>query len=219
MGCSKRICEIYVQALDRSLKVKKWSAKSEKPVTQFVTTRFGNVLGSNGSVIPLFKEQIKRGGPVTVTDSRIVRYFMLIPEACKLVLEAGTKGNGGEIFVFDMGEPVRIADLAERMIRLSGAKNVKIQYTGLREGEKLYEEVLNDKESTKPTFHQKIRIAKVREQDYDHISKEINELIAIAHQYDDMATVKKMKEIVPEYKSANSVYSVLDQEAKEVKIS
>ncbi len=219
MGCSKRICEIYVQALDRSLKVKKWSAKSEKPVTQFVTTRFGNVLGSNGSVIPLFKEQIKRGGPVTVTDSRIVRYFMLIPEACKLVLEAGTKGNGGEIFVFDMGEPVRIADLAERMIRLSGAKNVKIQYTGLREGEKLYEEVLNDKESTKPTFHQKIRIAKVREQDYDQISKEINELITIARQYNDMATVKKMKEIVPEYKSANSVYSVLDEEAKEVKIS
>jgi len=199
MGCSKRICEIYVQSLNRI---------SE---TQYVTTRFGNVLGSNGSVIPLFKEQIKRGGPVTVTDQRIVRYFMLIPEACKLVLEAGTKGNGGEIFVFDMGKPVRIADLAARMIQLSGAKNVEIKYTGLREGEKLYEEVLNEKENTKPTFHKKIRIATVREYDFEEVSKDIQELIDISERYDDMATVKKMKEIVPEYKSNNSKYEQLDQ--------
>jgi len=199
MGCSKRICEIYVQALGKTCK------------TQFVTTRFGNVLGSNGSVIPLFKEQIRNGGPVTVTDERIVRYFMLIPEACKLVLEAGTKGNGGEIFVFDMGKPVRIADLAKRMIRLSGAKNVEIQYTGLRPGEKLYEEVLNDLEGTKPTFHEKIRIAEVRDYDYQEVSKDIDELINISKAYDNMATVKKMKDIVPEYKSNNSVYEILDQ--------
>lgn len=201
MGCSKRICEIYVQALSKNSK------------TQFVTTRFGNVLGSNGSVIPLFNKQIKHGGPVTVTDQRIVRYFMLIPEACKLVLEAGTKGHGGEIFVFDMGKPVKIADLAERMIRLSGAKNVKIEYTGLREGEKLYEEVLNAKENTKPTFHKKIRIAEVREYDYEEVSRQINELIELSNQYDDMATVKKMKEIVPEYKSNNSKYEKLDNNA------
>jgi FlaA1/EpsC-like NDP-sugar epimerase len=199
MGCSKRICEIYVQALGNTCQ------------TQFVTTRFGNVLGSNGSVIPLFKEQIRNGGPVTVTDERIVRYFMLIPEACKLVLEAGTKGNGGEIFVFDMGKPVRIADLAQRMIRLSGAKNVEIKYTGLRPGEKLYEEVLNDLEGTKPTFHEKIRIAEVRKYDYAEVSKDIDELIEISKHYDNMATVKKMKEIVPEYKSNNSVYEELDQ--------
>lgn len=198
MGCSKRICEIYVQSLNK------------KSATQFVTTRFGNVLGSNGSVIPLFKEQIRRGGPVTVTDKNIVRYFMLISEACKLVLEAGTKGNGGEIFVFDMGKPVRIADLAERMIQLSGAKNVKIEYTGLREGEKLYEEVLNNKENTKPTFHKKIRIAEVREYDFAQVSKDVDELIAISENLDDMAIVKKMKQIVPEYKSNNSVYEVLD---------
>ena len=199
MGCSKRICEIYVQSLSKISK------------TQFVTTRFGNVLGSNGSVIPLFQEQIKHGGPVTVTDRNIVRYFMLIPEACKLVLEAGTKGHGGEIFVFDMGKPVKIADLAERMIRLSGAKNVKIEYTGLREGEKLYEEVLNAKENTKPTFHKKIRIAEVREYDYDEVSRQIDELIELSRHYDDMATVKKMKELVPEYKSNNSKYEQLDQ--------
>jgi FlaA1/EpsC-like NDP-sugar epimerase len=199
MGCSKRICEIYVQSLNKNSK------------TQFVTTRFGNVLGSNGSVIPLFKEQIKHGGPVTVTDKRIVRYFMLIPEACKLVLEAGTKGNGGEIFVFDMGKPVKIAELAERMIRLSGAKNVKIEYTGLREGEKLYEEMLNDRENTKPTFHKKIRIAEVREYDFAQVSKDVDELIELSAHYDDMATVKKMKEIVPEYKSKNSEYEVLDK--------
>ncbi|EFI08990.1 capsular polysaccharide biosynthesis protein Cap5D, partial [Bacteroides sp. 3_1_19] len=150
MGCSKRICEIYVQSLDQAIKDGKVRGR-----TQFVTTRFGNVLGSNGSVIPLFKEQIKRGGPVTVTHKDIIRFFMLIPEACKLVLEAGTMGNGGEIFVFDMGKPVRIVDLAERMIRLSGVKGIEIRFTGLRDGEKLYEEVLNEEETSKPTFHPK----------------------------------------------------------------
>ena len=203
MGCSKRICEIYCQSLNQS--------EVNTTHTQFVTTRFGNVLGSNGSVIPLFHEQIKNGGPVTVTDERIVRFFMLIPEACKLVLEAGTKGHGGEIFVFDMGQPVKIADLAKRMIALSGAKNVKIEFTGLRAGEKLYEEVLNELEGTKPSFHEKIRIAEVREYDYQQVSKEIDELIAISKQYDDMATVAKMKAIVPEYKSNNSVYEKLDK--------
>ena len=203
MGCSKRICEIYCQSLNQS--------EVNTTHTQFVTTRFGNVLGSNGSVIPLFRKQIKNGGPVTVTDERIVRFFMLIPEACKLVLEAGTKGHGGEIFVFDMGQPVKIADLAKRMIALSGAKNVKIEFTGLRAGEKLYEEVLNELEGTKPSFHEKIRIAEVREYDYQQVSKEIDELIAISKQYDDMATVAKMKAIVPEYKSNNSVYEKLDK--------
>ena len=207
MGCSKRISEIYVQSLNE--KLKKEAAGGH--YTEFVTTRFGNVLGSNGSVIPLFREQIRRGGPVTVTDERIVRYFMLIPEACKLVLEAGTKGNGGEIFVFDMGQPVKIADLAKRMIALSNAKNVRIEYTGLREGEKLYEEVLNEMEGTKPTFHSKIRIAQVREYDYDVVSKDIDDLVEIAKLFDNMATVRKMKEIVPEYKSNNSVYEVLDK--------
>ena len=214
MGCSKRICEIYVQSLDRALKQNKWSDKetrnSNTQITQFVTTRFGNVLGSNGSVIPLFREQIKNGGPVTVTHPDIIRFFMLIPEACKLVLEAGTKGNGGEIFVFDMGKPVRIADLANRMIRLSGAKNIEVKFTGLRAGEKLYEEVLNEMEGTKPTFHNKIRIAEVRQYDYEEVNQEILDLIEISKQYDDMATVKKMKEIVPEYKSNNSKYEQLD---------
>jgi FlaA1/EpsC-like NDP-sugar epimerase len=209
MGCSKRICEIYVQSLNHAIQ-----HGAQQGMTQFVTTRFGNVLGSNGSVIPLFREQIKKGGPVTVTHPDIIRYFMLIPEACKLVLEAGTKGNGGEIFVFDMGKPVRIADLAKRMIRLSGAENVEIKYTGLRAGEKLYEEVLNDQESTKPTFHEKIRIAEVREYDFNEVSRQIDELIAVSKQYDDMATVAKMKEIVPEYKSKNSVYEELDQKVK-----
>ena len=208
MGCSKRICEIYVQALDLAIKQKKVAVDTR---TQFVTTRFGNVLGSNGSVIPVFREQIKNGGPVTVTDERIVRFFMLIPEACKLVLEAGTKGNGGEIFVFDMGKPVKIADLAKRMIKLSGAKNVEIEYTGLRPGEKLYEEVLNELEGTKPTFHEKIRIAEVREYDYDEVCRDIDDLISIAKLYDDMNTVAKMKEIVPEYKSNNSIYEELDK--------
>lgn len=211
MGCSKRICEIYVQSLDRKQKLDALSRKEKNPqYTQFVTTRFGNVLGSNGSVIPLFREQIKRGGPVTVTDERIVRYFMLIPEACKLVLEAGTKGNGGEIFVFDMGKPVKIADLAKRMIALSNAKGVEIKYTGLRDGEKLYEEVLNELENTKPTFHEKIRIAQVREYDYEEVNKEIEDLVVLSKQYDNMATVRKMKQIVPEYKSNNSVYEALD---------
>ncbi len=199
MGCSKRICEIYVQSLDK------------RTDTQYVTTRFGNVLGSNGSVIPLFQEQIKKGGPVTVTHPDIIRFFMLIPEACKLVLEAGTKGHGGEIFVFDMGQPVKIAELAKRMIKLSGAKNVEIKFTGLRPGEKLYEEVLNELEGTKPSFHEKIRIAEVREYDYDQVSKDIDELVEIAKGYDKMKTVKKMKEIVPEYKSKNSVYEQLDK--------
>jgi FlaA1/EpsC-like NDP-sugar epimerase len=205
MGCSKRICEMYVQSLNNAVR----SGKVEG-CTQFVTTRFGNVLGSNGSVIPLFKQQIKAGGPVTVTAPNIIRYFMLIPEACELVLEAGVKGNGGEIFVFDMGKPVKIADLAQRMINLSGAKNVEIKYTGLRAGEKLYEEVLNDKESTKPSFHEKIRIANVREYDYSEVERDIEELIEVSKQYDDMLTVKKMKDIVPEFKSNNSVYEALD---------
>lgn len=205
MGCSKRICEMYVQSLNNAVRSRKVEG-----CTQFVTTRFGNVLGSNGSVIPLFKQQIKAGGPVTVTDPNIIRYFMLIPEACELVLEAGVKGNGGEIFVFDMGNPVKIADLAQRMINLSGAKNVEIKYTGLRAGEKLYEEVLNDKESTKPSFHEKIRIANVREYDYSEVERDIEELIEVSKQYDDMLTVKKMKEIVPEFKSNNSVYEALD---------
>lgn len=206
MGCSKRICEIYVQSLNKAIEEGIINGK-----TQFVTTRFGNVLGSNGSVIPLFKKQIKAGGPVTVTDPRIIRYFILIPEACKLVLEAGTKGNGGEIFVFDMGKPVKIADMAQRMINLSGAKNVEIKYTGLRAGEKLYEEVLNEKESTKPSFHDKIRIAEVREYDYTEVSKQIDDLIEKSKLYDEMLTVKCMKEIVPEYKSNNSIYEKLDK--------
>lgn len=206
MGCSKRICEIYVQSLNKAIEEGIINGK-----TQFVTTRFGNVLGSNGSVIPLFKKQIKTGGPVTVTDPRIIRYFMLIPEACKLVLEAGTKGNGGEIFVFDMGKPVKIADMAQRMINLSGAKNVEIKYTGLRAGEKLYEEVLNEKESTKPSFHDKIRIAEVREYDYTEVSKQIDDLIEKSKLYDEMLTVKIMKKIVPEYKSNNSIYEKLDK--------
>lgn len=207
MGCSKRICEIYVQSLDAAIKRQTQGASS---TTQFVTTRFGNVLGSNGSVIPLFKQQIQAGGPVTVTDPDIIRYFMLIPEACKLVLEAGTQGHGGEIFVFDMGTPVRIADLAKRMISLSGAHGVEIKYTGLRPGEKLYEEVLSDEENTIESFHEKIRIANVRKYDYDTVSKQIDELIALSKTYDDMAIVKKMKDIVPEYISNNSVFGALD---------
>ncbi|MEE0336863.1 MAG: nucleoside-diphosphate sugar epimerase/dehydratase [Prevotella sp.] len=206
MGCSKRICEIYVQSLDKAIKDGKMQG-----VTQFVTTRFGNVLGSNGSVIPLFRKQLAAGGPLTVTHPKIIRFFMLIPEACKLVLEAGTHGKGGEIFVFDMGEPVRIADLARRMIQLSGATNVEIKYTGLREGEKLYEEVLNENENTKPSFHKKIRIAMVRNYEYEEAERDIEDLCQIAAQYADMATVKKMKDIVPEYVSKHSRYEVLDK--------
>lgn len=205
MGCSKRICEIYVQSLDKAIKDGKI-----KGDTQFVTTRFGNVLGSNGSVIPLFREQIRRGGPVTVTHKDIIRFFMLIPEACKLVLEAGTRGHGGEIFVFDMGKPVKIVDLAKRMIQLSGAKDVEISFTGLRDGEKLYEEVLNEKETKKPTFHPKIKIAQVREYDYEDVCKQVDELSHASMTENDMQIVKRMKEMVPEFKSQHSIYEVLD---------
>lgn len=208
MGCSKRICEVYVQSLNKAER-----DGVVKGQTQFITTRFGNVLGSNGSVIPIFERQIKAGGPVTVTDPNIIRYFMLIPEACELVLEAGTKGEGGEIFVFDMGKPVRIADLARRMIELSGAKGVEIKYTGLRDGEKLYEEVLSESEATKPSFHEKIRIACVREYDWSDVSREIDALIAQSHTYDDMAVVASMKRIVPEYISNHSKYTILDHKA------
>ena len=207
MGCSKRICEIYVQSLDKAIKEGRHEGQ-----TQFVTTRFGNVLGSSGSVIPLFREQIKNGGPVTVTHPDIIRYFMLIPEACKLVLEAGTMGKGGEIFIFDMGAPVKIADLAKRMIKLSGAKNIEIKYTGLRDGEKLYEEVLNDEEITVPTGHEKIKVAKVREYDFEEVKQQIDQLISDSYLYDDMATVAGMKKIVPEYVSNHSIYEKLDKQ-------
>lgn len=207
MGCSKRICEIYCQALNKAI-----VDGEVKGVTQFVTTRFGNVLGSNGSVIPIFKKQIAMGGPITVTHPDIIRFFMLIPEACKLVLEAGTMGKGGEIFVFDMGKPVRIADLAKRMIALSGVDGIDIKYVGLRDGEKLFEEVLNDKEATVPTHHPKIMVAKVREYPYELARKNEEDLYQLSFTYDDMAIVKKMKEIVPEYKSQHSKYSELDHD-------
>lgn len=206
MGCSKRICEIYVQSLDKAIK----DGKVEG-ITQFVTTRFGNVLGSNGSVIPLFKEQIKRGGPVTVTHPDIIRFFMLIPEACKLVLEAGTMGHGGEIFVFDMGKAVKIVDLAKRMIQLSGAKDVEIKFTGLRDGEKLYEEVLNENENTQPTIHPKILIARVREYDYADACRQVDALVHASVAEDDMQIVRRMKEMVPEFVSKHSVYEILDK--------
>ena len=208
MGCSKRICEIYCQSLNQAI-----AEGKVQGITQFVTTRFGNVLGSNGSVIPIFKEQIRAGGPVTVTHPDIIRYFMLIPEACKLVLEAGTMGKGGEIFVFDMGQPVKIVDLAKRMISLSGARNVEIEFTGLRDGEKLYEEVLNDKEGTLPTVNPKIMVAKVREYDYATACENERRLMEVSKTFDDMAIVKVMKEIVPEYKSRQSKYEVLDKPA------
>ncbi len=210
MGCSKRICEIYCQSLNAYLQEHAEKEGSKATCTQFITTRFGNVLGSNGSVIPLFKKQIAEGGPVTVTHPDIIRFFMLISEACQLVLEAGTMGNGGEIFVFDMGNPVRIADLAQKLIHLSGAKSIEIKYTGLRPGEKLYEEVLSDTEMTKPTIHPKIRIASVRDSDYEKAVKDEEELYQLSMQYDNMAIVRKMKEIVPEYKSQNSKYETLD---------
>ena len=206
MGCSKRICEIYVQSLDKAIK----DGKVEG-ITQFVTTRFGNVLGSNGSVIPLFKEQIKRGGPVTVTHPDIIRFFMLIPEACKLVLEAGTMGHGGEIFVFDMGKAVKIVDLAKRMIQLSGAKDVEIKFTGLRDWEKLYEEVLNENENTQPTIHPKIQIARVREYDYTDACRQVDALVRASVAEDDMQIVRRMKEMVPEFVSKHSVYEILDK--------
>ena len=205
MGCSKRICEIYCQSLNKAI-----VEGRVQGVTQFVTTRFGNVLGSNGSVIPIFKEQIRKGGPITVTHPDIIRFFMLIPEACKLVLEAGTMGKGGEIFVFDMGAPVRIVDLAKRMIKLSGAQGIDIQFTGLRDGEKLYEEVLNDAEQTKPTHHPKIMIASVREYDYEEACRNESALLEASRTFDDMAIVKLMKQIVPEYKSKCSKYEALD---------
>ena len=206
MGCSKRICEIYCQSLNQAI-----AEGKVQGITQFVTTRFGNVLGSNGSVIPIFKEQIRAGGPVTVTHPDIIRYFMLIPEACKLVLEAGTMGKGGEIFVFDMGQPVKIVDLAKRMISLLGARNVEIEFTGLRDGEKLYEEVLNDKEGTLPTVNPKIMVAKVREYDYATACENERRLMEVSKTFDDMAIVKVMKEIVPEYKSRQSKYEILDK--------
>lgn len=206
MGCSKRICEIYCQSLNQAI-----AEGKVQGITQFVTTRFGNVLGSNGSVIPIFKEQIRAGGPVTVTHPDIIRYFMLIPEACKLVLEAGTMGKGGEIFVFDMGQPVKIVDLAKRMISLSGARNVEIEFTGLRDGEKLYEEVLNGKEGTLPTVNPKIMVAKVREYDYATACENERRLMEVSKTFDDMAIVKVMKEIVPEYKSRQSKYEILDK--------
>ena len=207
MGCSKRICEIYCQSLNKAIVEGKVEG-----ITQFVTTRFGNVLGSNGSVIPIFKEQIKKGGPITVTHPEIIRFFMLIPEACRLVLEAGTMGQGGEIYVFDMGKPVKIVDLAQRMIKLSGAQNIEIKFSGLREGEKLYEEVLSDKEHTKPTRNPKIMIATVREYDYDLAVANEDRLREASYTFDDMAIVRIMKEIVPEYKSQHSKYEVLDNE-------
>lgn len=210
MGCSKRICEIYVQSLAKKIE------KSGEKSTQFITTRFGNVLGSNGSVVPLFKDQIKHGGPVTVTHPEIIRYFMTIPEACQLVLEAGAMGKGGEIFIFDMGKPVKILDLAKRMIRLSGSKNIKIEFTGLRNGEKLYEELLNHAEYTKPTHHEKIMIANVREYEYDEISRMIDSLIKVSYEYDDMRTVRKMKEIVPEFQSINSPFEAVDRVLEKV---
>ena len=212
MGCSKRICEIYCQSLSRAIAGGTVSdGEGRQAATQFVTTRFGNVLGSNGSVIPLFEKQIKAGGPVTVTDPNIIRFFMLIPEACKLVLEAGTHGQGGQIFVFDMGQPVKIADLARRMIRLSGVTGVKIEYTGLRAGEKLYEEMLANTEETLPSFHPKIRISKVREYDLADVQRQMERLFAVAHNFDDMEIVHTMKQIVPEYHPNNTVYSVLDK--------
>ncbi|QRX63042.1 polysaccharide biosynthesis protein [Dysgonomonadaceae bacterium zrk40] len=205
MGCSKRICEIYVQSLAKHLE------KTGLHTTQFITTRFGNVLGSNGSVIPLFRDQIRSGGPVTVTHPEIIRYFMTIPEACQLVMEAGAMGHNGEIYIFDMGKPVKILDLAKRMIRLSGTPNVKIEFTGLRHGEKLYEELLNLKELTKPTHHEKIMIAEVREYEYAEVSKQIENLIKVSYDYDDMRTVKKMKEMVPEFQSINSPFEAVDR--------
>ncbi len=212
MGCSKRICEIYCQSLNRAIEAGKiLDGKGEKAQTQFVTTRFGNVLGSNGSVIPLFEAQIKAGGPLTVTHPDIIRFFMLISEACQLVLEAGTHGKGGQIFVFDMGQPVKIADLAKRMIKLSGVEGIEIKYTGLRPGEKLYEEVLSNKENTLPSFHEKIRISKVREYDFNEASEQIDQLISTSQHFDDLQTVRMMKEIVPEYHPNNTAYDVLNK--------
>ncbi len=204
MGCSKRICEIYIQALAKKIQ------KDNSAPTQFITTRFGNVLGSNGSVIPLFRQQIERGGPITVTHPDIIRYFMTIPEACQLVLEAGSMGQGGEIFVFDMGQPVKILDLAKKMIRLSGRTDIKVEFTGLRHGEKLYEELLSNNENTKPTSHDKIMIADVQEHDFEDIADDIEDLIQASYSFDSMRIVSRMKDLVPEFRSLNSPYSILD---------
>ena len=207
MGASKRIAEIYVQSLFRKLHAK------DAGCTKFITTRFGNVLGSNGSVIPYFQKQIAAGGPITVTHPDIIRYFMTIPEACCLVMEASTLGDGGEIFVFDMGKPVKILDLARNMIRLAGytpGKDIQIVFTGLRPGEKLYEELLNQKELTLPTSNSKIMIARVREFDYEQVSQQINELIDTSRYDKPFTTVKLMKQLVPEYISKNSIYEQLD---------
>ena len=208
MGAKKRVAEIYVQSYYKKLQ------KEGRATTNFITTRFGNVLGSNGSVIPIFKRQIENGGPVKVTHPDIIRYFMTIPEACNLVLEASTLGKGGEIFIFDMGTPVKIDDLAKKMIRLAGYTpnvDIKVEYMGLRPGEKLYEELLNVKEITKETSHEKIMIANVQEYDYDEVSKEIEELIDLSRSFNDFSIVAKMKEIVPEFRSKNSIYESLDK--------
>lgn len=225
MGASKRIAEMYVQSLvdfhtdDHVIVNKNMSVISDKSKiinrTKFITTRFGNVLGSNGSVIPRFKAQIQKGGPITVTHPEITRYFMTIPEACRLVLEAGSMGSGGEIYLFDMGKSVKIVDLAKKMIRLSGFvvdQDIKITFTGLRPGEKLYEELLNDAENTIPTHHEKIMIAKVRKQSYIQINKQITELVSLSGMFNDTMVVRKMKEIVPEYKSNNSIFEEFDIE-------
>ncbi|HYG14809.1 MAG TPA: UDP-N-acetylglucosamine 4,6-dehydratase family protein, partial [Bacteroidia bacterium] len=204
MGASKRIAEIYVQSLNN------WEGNTK---TRFITTRFGNVLGSNGSVIPLFKKQIAEGGPITVTHPEITRYFMTIPEACQLVIEAGNMGNGGEIFIFDMGQSVKIVDLAKKMVKLSGlvlGKDISIEFTGLRPGEKLMEELLNDSENTVPTHHPKITIAKIKSYHYEIIADEINSLVQLTGSQNMELVVRKMKQIVPEYVSNNSVYSSLD---------
>lgn len=210
MGATKRIAEIYVQALNSRICQQNKALK-----TRFITTRFGNVLGSNGSVIPRFREQIEKGGPLTVTHPEITRYFMTIPEACQLVIEAGSMGEGGEIFVFDMGKSVKIVDLAEKMIKLSGLipyKDIDIKFTGLRPGEKLYEELLNDLENTMPTHHRKIMIAKVRENNFDEVCSLIDTLFVLAKTNNNLDVVKQMKHIVPEFKSQNSIYEQLDRE-------
>ena len=226
MGASKRIAEIYVQSLYNSFAynnvtytngLSHLNGKPEKKVTKFITTRFGNVLGSNGSVIPRFKEQIEKGGPITVTHPEITRYFMTIPEACRLVLEAGSMGEGGEIYIFDMGKSVKILELAKKMVRLSGLipnQDIAIEFSGLRPGEKLYEELLNDRENTLPTHHEKIMVAKTREYNFETISKHIDELIDLSCQYYDRQVVVKMKEIVPEFKSKNSIYEDLDEKPR-----
>ena len=223
MGASKRIAEIYVQSLSNSLNDEGYiysnglsyiNESGVKPITKFITTRFGNVLGSNGSVIPRFKQQIEKGGPVTVTHPEITRYFMTIPEACRLVLEAGHMGKGGEIFVFDMGKSVKIVELAKKMIRLAGLvpnEDIKITYSGLRPGEKLYEELLNDNENTMPTHHEKIMIGRVREYIFTEVETQIYQLLDHAIINDNRKVVIQMKNIVPEFKSKNSKFEEFDK--------